>query len=290
MPSLKDLRTRIDSVKSTQKITSAMKMVAAAKLRRAQEQAENARPYADRLEKVLQSLAVDSELKHPLLSGTGRNDIHLIVIMTSDRGLCGGFNSSLIKLLRHTVEKLESQGKETKIICIGQKGRDAIRARYGKKVVRFVRDIAKPSLNYKKAYEVSEMVQEMLSHEEFDTCSILYSRFQSAIVQTPTLEQIIPLNIVSNDNEHKESDVQYIYEPSESKIVKTLLPKNLSIQIYKAMLENAASEHGARMTAMDNATRNAGDMIKEITLQYNRSRQAHITRELIEIISGAEAL
>lgn len=294
MPSLKDLRVRIASVKSTQKITSAMKMVAAAKLRRAQEQAEAARPYAERMERMLGSLAASLKGRAgapKMLAGTGKDDTHLVLVMTSDRGLCGGFNSTIVRRARQTIRAKLGAGKTVKIFCVGRKGRDALRRDFGKYIVETVTDVARPSLKFAAADAISRRVAEMFLAGEFDTLTIVYNRFKSAIAQIVTEQQLIPFAAgdataaVPGTN-----GAVYEYEPEEEEILAQLLPRNLAMQVFRALLENNASEHGARMTAMDNATRNAGDMIRGLTLRYNRTRQAYITKELIEIISGAEAL
>jgi len=293
MPSLKDLRVRINSVKSTQKITSAMKMVAAAKLRRAQEQAEAARPYAERMERMMASLAsgaVGQEGAPPLLGGTGKDDTHLVVVMTSYRGLCGGFNSSIVRGSRRLIRELEGQGKTVKIFCIGRKGRDQLRRDMGDRIVGHIDEIGRPYLRFEEAAQVAEKLIEMFEAGEFDACTIIYNRFKSAMTQIVTPQQIIPLPEPKEEDKPDLGGAIYDYEPDEQEILAELLPRNVAVQVFRALLENAASEQGARMTAMDNATRNAGDMINRLTIIYNRSRQAAITKELIEIISGAEAL
>ena len=294
MANLKELRVRIDSVKSTRKITSAMKMVAGAKLRRAQEQAEAARPYAERMERVLSSLAASAADKPeapPLLIGTGKEETHLIVVATSDRGLCGGFNSSIVRAVRHKIRELEADGKTVKLFCVGRKGRDILRREYGHLIVDFVDDIGRTRLTFDDALSITGRIQALFDAGEVDVCSISYNRFKSAISQIITDQQLIPFPVPEADEEADYGpQAVYEYEPEEEEILVELLPHNLSTQVFRALLENSASEQGARMTAMDNATRNAGDMIDSLTLQYNRTRQAHITRELIEIISGAEAL
>jgi F-type H+-transporting ATPase subunit gamma len=292
MPSLKDLRNRINSVKSTQKITSAMKMVAAAKLRRAQEQAEAARPYAGRMERMLGSLAasmVGQEGAPALLAGTGRDAVQLIVVMTSDRGLCGGFNSSIVRGARRLIGDLQSGGKQVKVLCVGRRGRDQLRRDFGGLIIGTVEDIAKPRLTFESAGRVARRISQMFEAGEFDVCTIIYNRFKSAMTQIVTTHQLIPF-AASGAAAEASSGASYEYEPDEGVILAELLPRNLSVQVYKALLENNASEQGARMTAMDSATRNAGDMINRLTINYNRTRQAYITKELIEIISGAEAL
>ena len=295
MPSLKDLRIRINSVKSTQKITSAMKMVAAAKLRRAQEQAEAARPYAERMERMLGSLAASmagQEGAPALLAGTGKDTVQLVVVMTSDRGLCGGFNSSIVRGARRLIRDLRSTGKTVKILCIGRKARDQLRRDFGDFIIGTIEDIAKPRLTFEGADGVARRIAQMFEAGEFDVCTIIYNRFKSAMTQIVTLQQLIPfaLPAAQAGAETALAGAIYEYEPDETEILAQLLPRNLSVQIYKALLENRASEEGARMTAMDSATRNATDMINRLTINYNRSRQAAITKELIEIISGAEAL
>jgi F-type H+-transporting ATPase subunit gamma len=290
MPSLKDLKIRINSVKSTQKITSAMKMVAAAKLRRAQERAEAGRPYAERMERMLGSLAAamaGREGAPALLVGNGRDQVHLVVVMTSDRGLCGGFNASIVRGARRFIRELDAAGKEIKILCVGRKGRDQLRRDYGKRIVATVDEIGKRRAGYAAAVEIAERVGAMFEAGEFDVCTIFYNKFKSAMTQLVTQAQLIPF-VAAGDA--APTDVFYEYEPDEQEILAELLPRNLAVQFYRALLENAASEEGARMTAMDSATRNAGDMINKLTINYNRSRQAYITKELIEIISGAEAL
>jgi F-type H+-transporting ATPase subunit gamma len=290
MPSLKDLKVRIASVKSTQKITSAMKMVAAAKLRRAQEQAEAARPYAERMERMLGSLA-GSMAGHDgapvLLAGTGRDQVHLVVVMTSDRGLCGGFNSTIVRAARRKIRELRELGKEVKIFCVGRKGREQLRRDLGGLIVGHIEDIGKPRLTFAGAAGVGERLAALYAAGEFDVCHIIYNKFKSAMTQIVTSQQLIPFAAPTGDGA---GDIVYEYEPDETEILEALLPRNLGVQIYRALLENKASEEGARMTAMDNATRNAGEMINKLTIFYNRSRQAYITKELIEIISGAEAV
>jgi len=299
MPNLKDLKVRIDSVKSTRKITSAMKMVAAAKLRRAQEQAEASRPYAQRMERMLGSLAAAAagQAGAPkLLAGSGSEDTHLILVATADRGLCGGFNSSIVREARRRIRKLLDDGKTVKILCVGRKGRDQLRRDYGSMIIDTVEDVAKPSLSFDKAAAIGDRVVSLFEDGEFDVCTMIYAEFRSAISQIVTPQQLIPFALPEAKDGEEESEENgldgaiYEYEPGEEEILSALLPTNISIQIFKALLENAASEHGARMTAMDNATRNAGDMINNLTLIYNRTRQAAITGELIEIISAKEAM
>ena len=299
MPSLKDLRTRINSVKSTQKITSAMKMVAAAKLRRAQEQAEAARPYAERMERMLGSVAASlgsSEGAPPLLAGTGKDDVHLLVVATSDRGLCGGFNSSIVREARRTIRELTAAGKTVRILCVGRKGRGQLIRDYGSLIVDTIDDVGRPRLGFDDAQAIANRLLALYGEDGFDVCTVVYNRFQSVITQIVTVQQLIPFGPPADGEEEEPDDSAsgakaiYDFEPEEGEILETLLPLNLSVQVYRALLENAASEQGARMAAMDNATRNAGDMIDRLTLDYNRSRQAAITSELIEIISGAEAV
>jgi F-type H+-transporting ATPase subunit gamma len=299
MPNLKDLRVRIASVRSTQKITSAMKMVAAAKLRRAQEQAEASRPYAERMARMLGSLAASAAGQQGaprLLAGSGRDEVHLLVVGTADRGLCGGFNSNIVREARRTIAALKEKGKTVKILCVGRKGRDQLRREFGEMIVDTIEDVARPALTFDRAEAIAQRVTTMFEDGEFDVCTIFYARFKSAITQIVTAQQLIPFAPAAGDGEAEEpaagpgGKAVYEYEPDEADILVELLPRNLAVQVFKALLENNASEQGARMTAMDSATRNAGDMIDRLTLTYNRTRQAYITKELIEIISGAEAL
>ncbi len=291
MASLDDLKKRITSVKSTQKITKAMKMVAAAKLKRAQESAEKGRPYSEKMNNVILNLSKgisDKETAPKLLSGTGKDKIHLCVVMTSDRGLCGGFNSNIIKKAKTYFVEILKEGKELKIITVGSKGNDQLKRQYGNKIIENISFKNSKNANYFDAEKVGRVIIEKFEKEEFDICTIFYNQFKNVITQIPQAQKIIPLNTESADeNELKDS---YEFEPDEDEILNNLLPKNISTQIFKAMLENSASEQGARMSAMDNATRNAGEMVDNLTIQYNRSRQAAITKELIEIISGAESL
>ena len=301
MPSLKDLRNRISSVKATQKITKAMQMVAAAKLRRAQAAAEAARPYAERMEKVLASLAagIGKDGNAPaLLRGTGSDKTHLLILATGERGLCGAFNASITRLCRDHANRLLREGKTVKILCIGKKGYDMLRRQMGEHIIELI-EITTKQVNFATAEPIGAKVIDLFRKGEFDVCTLFFSRFESVISQVPTALQLIPLKIPEGkgDGESAQgsakapgSDAVYEYEPDEESILDALLPRNIAVQIFRAMLENGASEQGARMSAMDNATRNAGDMIKKQTLIYNRSRQALITKELIEIISGAEAL
>ena len=290
MASLDDLKKRIASVKSTQKITKAMKMVAAAKLRRAQESAEKGRPYSEKMNNVILNLSngiSDKENAPKLLSGTGQEKTHLCVVMTSDRGLCGGFNSNIIKKAKSYFSKILDEGKELKIITVGAKGNDQLKRVYGDKIIENISFKESKNANYFDADKVGKLVIEEFEAGEFDVCIIFYNQFKNVITQIPQAQQIIPLN---NEGEENSSEESYEFEPDEDEILSNLLPKNISTQIFKAMLENSASEQGSRMSAMDNATRNAGEMVDKLTIQYNRSRQAAITKELIEIISGAESL
>jgi len=291
MASLDDLKKRIASVKSTQKITKAMKMVAAAKLRRAQENAEKGRPYSEKMNNIILNLSngiSDKENAPKLLSGTGKDKIHLCVVMTSDRGLCGGFNTNIIKRAKNYFAKLSEEGKDLKIVTVGSKGNDQLKRVYGNKIIGNISFKESKNANYFDAEKVGKMVIEKFEAEEFDICTIFYNQFKNVITQIPQAQQIIPLN-TENSEENKSQD-SYEFEPDEDEILINLLPKNISTQIFKAMLENSASEQGSRMSAMDNATRNAGEMVDKLTIEYNRSRQAAITKELIEIISGAESL
>ena len=291
MPNLKDLKNRINSVKSTRKITQAMQMVAAAKLRRAEESAAAARPYAERFNAVMAELASsvgDSDSAPKLLSGTGANQTHLLVVMTAERGLCGGFNSSIVKIARAAANKLVAEGKTVKILTVGKKGREQLRRDFESMMVGHVDLSDVKRLGYANAQSVAENVLTRFDAGEFDVASIFYSEFETVISQIPTEKQIIPATFEQAEDAGEATI--YDYEPDETEILANLLPRGIATQIFTALLENAASEQGARMSAMDNATRNAGDMIDRLTIQYNRSRQAVITNELIEIISGAEAL
>ena len=294
MASLKELRGRITSVKSTRKITSAMKMVAASKLRRAQSRAEAARPYAEAMQRMLAALARSvggRDGAPPLLAGTGRDQVHLLVPITSDRGLAGGFNSNLGRATRNLARRLEGQGKTVKILPVGRKGADYLAREFGQQVIDRVPGSGGKDVAFGAANELGERIVDMLAKGEFDVCTLIYNRFNNVMSQTPTELQLIPLSLPSNDNERGEDQgASYEFEPDEETILARLLPRNLQIQIYRAMLESAAGEQGARMTAMDSATRNAGKAIDRLTLTYNRTRQANITRELIEIISGADAV
>jgi F-type H+-transporting ATPase subunit gamma len=298
MANLKVLKGRIESVKSTRKITSAMKMVAAAKLRKAQENAEAARPYAERMERMLGSLAASigsTEGAPKLLAGTGKDDTHLLVAFTADRGLCGGFNGSIVRRVRQMVKQLKGQGKTVKVLFVGSKAHDVLKRELGDGVVDVVKGIGKKGVEYSEGAGVAGKITEMFENGEFDVCTVVFNRFQSAMTQIVTEQQLIPFAPAEDaDNDNDKADegagATYIFEPDEEEILADLLPGNLSVQVFQAMLESAASEHGARMSAMDSATRNAGEMIDKLTLTYNRTRQAVITSELIEIISGAEAL
>ncbi len=288
MASLKDLRNRIASVKATQKITKAMQMVAAAKLRRAQMAAEAARPYAERMESVLANLASGVTGSGPaLLTGNGKADTHLLVVATAERGLCGGFNTSIVRLAREKALALQAEGKTVKILCIGKKGYDQLRRQFEKQIVDLIDLRSVRQIGFENADPIGKKIIAMFEQGEFDVATLFYSKFRSVILQIPTAQQLIPAEI---PGERAVSSAAYEYEPGQDEILATLLPRNISVQIFRALLENAASEQGARMSAMDNATRNAGDMIKKQTTIYNRTRQAMITKELIEIISGAEAL
>ncbi len=295
MASLKDLRNRIRSVRSTQKITSAMKMVAASRLRRAQEQALAARPYAERMERMLGSLAANlrNQPNAPkLLAGTGSDQTHLLLVATSDRGLAGGFNATILREARRTLRALQRDGKTVKLFTVGRKGRDALRRDNAKLIVESLIEVGRPRLTFANAEDIAGRLVERFEAGEFDTCTVVFNRFKSAISQIVTKQQLIPF-AVPETKEKDRADTKgaiYTFEPEENEILADLLPRNLAVQIFTALLENAASEQGARMTAMDNATRNAGEMIDRLNITYNRSRQAAITKELIEIISGAEAL
>lgn len=291
MPSLKDLRNRIASVKATQKITKAMQMVAAAKLRRAQAAAEAARPYAERMDMVLANVAGGMSGSGPaLLAGNGRDQVHLLLVCTAERGLCGAFNSSIVRLAREHANRLAATGKTVKIFCVGKKGYEQLRRQFEAQIVANMEFRAVKQIGYEQADEVGTRVREMFAAGEFDVCTLFYSRFKSVIAQIPTAQQLVPANIVRTEQPSAAARPDYEYEPEQAELLEALLPRNVSVQIFRALLENAASEQGSRMSAMDNATRNAGDMIKKQTQKYNRTRQAMITKELIEIISGAEAL
>ena len=302
MPSLRDFRDRIKSVKSTRKITSAMKMVAASKLRKAQEQAEASQPYARAMAAMMARVAknvIINESSSKLLVGTGSDQKHLIVVVTSDRGLCGGFNANIIRDVRHHIQKLLAEDKEVKLVCAGRKGDDLLRRGHRDKIMqRFLGVTGKSKVDFVDANEITQYVLEQFEAGAFDVCTLAYNVFESVLKQTPRLQQIIPFNLDHIEEEEGAQPAQdqgalispYSFEPDEEEILNALLPRNIGVQIYRALLDSSAGEQAARMTAMDNATRNAGDMIKDLTLQYNRARQAYITKELIEIISGAEAL
>ena len=289
MPSLKDLKNRINSVKSTRKITSAMKMVAAAKLRRAQEAAEAARPFAERMENVLGNLskaAKGSPTAPKLLAGTGEDQVHMLIVATSERGLCGGFNSQIVRKVRQDIAKLQQDGKTIKILTVGKKGREQLKRDYEELLVDHIDLSAVKKLGYENAAEIAADILRRFDGGEFDIATLYFNEFQSVLTQVPTGLQLIPAEFEDDGSD----GTNYEYEPDEEEILADLLPRNIATQVFRGLLENAASEQGARMTAMDNATRNAGDMIDKLTIQFNRSRQAAITGELIEIISGAEAL
>ena len=291
MPSLKDLKNRISSVQSTQKITKAMQMVAAAKLRRAQESAESARPYAERMNDVLAGLAAaykGREDAPKLLGGNGNDQTHLLIVATAERGLCGGFNSSIARLARDHANKLKAEGKTVKILCVGKKGHDVLKRLFADEIEDLITLREVKQIGYSNAQDIGERVLAMFDKGEFDVATLFYSKFKSVISQIPTAHQLIPASF--EETEESGEATNYEYEPSEEAILEDLLPRNVSVQIFHALLENGAGEMGAKMSAMDNATRNAGDMIKKLEISYNRQRQAQITKELIEIISGAEAL
>ena len=291
MASLDDLKKRISSVKSTQKITKAMKMVAAAKLRKAQEGAEKGRPYSEKMHNIILNLSKnisDKENAPKLLFGSGNNNIHLCIVMTSDRGLCGGFNSNIIKKAKKYFQQKQDEGKTIKIITVGSKGYDQLKRQFGDNIIEKISFKESKNANFFDAEKVGKIIIEKFLSKEFDICTIFYNKFKNVISQIPQEQQIIPLE--TKDNDENKLDDNYEFEPEEDEILANLLPKNISTQIFKAMLENSASEQGSRMSAMDNATRNAGEMVDKLTIEYNRSRQAAITKELIEIISGAESL
>ncbi|MDO8981016.1 MAG: F0F1 ATP synthase subunit gamma [Afipia sp.] len=292
MASLKDMRVRIASTKATQKITKAMQMVAASKLRRAQTAAEAARPYAERMDAVISNIAgaaAGSGTAPALLAGTGNDKVHLLLVCTGERGLSGAFNSSIVRLARERALSLMSQGKEVKFFCVGRKGYEQLRRQFDKQIVGNVELRSVKVLGFKNAEDIAKKVVAMFEAGDFDVCTLFYSRFKSVIAQVPTAQQIIPLVLEEKEATNGAAAV-YDYEPAEDEILSSLLPRNLAVQIFRALLENNASFYGAQMSAMDNATRNAGDMIRKQTLIYNRTRQAMITKELIEIISGAEAI
>jgi len=291
MASLDDLRKRIVSVKSTQKITKAMKMVAAAKLRKAQESAEKGRPYSEKMQNIILNLteSISDPANAPkLLVGTGKEQVQLCIVMTSDRGLCGGFNSNICRLAKNYFLKILKEGKELKIITVGSKGHDQLKREYGKYIISKLSFKDKKKISFVEADEVGKIIIDLFNKNEFDKCILFYNNFKNVITQIPQAQQIIPSE--KKESSKKNDDVFYEFEPDEDEILEDLLPKNISTQVFKAFLENSASEQGSRMTAMDNATRNAGDLVNKLTIVYNRSRQASITKELIEIISGAESL
>ena len=293
MPSLDDLKKRIKSVKSTQKITKAMKMVAAAKLRKAQESAEQGRPYSEKMQNIISNLirSINDPTNAPkLLVGTGEDKIHLCVVMTADRGLCGGFNSNICKLAKTYFKKALKDGKELKIITVGSKGLDQLKREYNKFIIEKISFKDKKNISFLEAEEIGKKIINLFEKKQFDKCILFFNNFKNVITQIPQAQQIIPTEILDIKNEKDQQKAFYEFEPDEDEILDDLLPKNISTQVFKAFLENAASEQGSRMTAMDNATRNAGDLVDKLTINYNRSRQASITKELIEIISGAESL
>ena len=292
MPSLDDLKKRISSVKSTQKITKAMKMVAAAKLRRAQESAENGRPYSEKMNNIILNLSnsiMDKNNASKFLVGTGKNNIHLCVVPTADKGLCGGFNTNICRKAKNYFEKILREEKTLKIFTVGSKGHDQLKRAYGSYIVEEINFKGFKKITYKEAEQVGNKIIKLFNESQFDVCKIFYNQFKNVMTQIPQAQQIIPIESKKNE-ERTDPDNSYEFEPEENEILDNLLPRNISTQIFKAFLENAASEQGSRMTAMDSATRNAGDLVDKLTITYNRSRQAAITKELIEIISGAESL
>ena len=292
MPSLDDLKKRIKSVKSTQKITKAMKMVAAAKLKKAQDNAEKGRPYSEKIQNIIFNLTKsisDPSNAPKLLTGNGNSKIHLCLVMTADRGLCGGFNTNICKLAKQHIRKMLSEKKQVKIITVGSKGHDQIKNEFGDYIIENLSFKEKKQITFKEANDIGKKIIDLFDKDQFDKCYLFYNNFKNVITQIPHSEQIIPAPVKEKETT-KEDKPGYEFEPDEDEILEDLLPKNISTQIYKAFLENAASEQGSRMTAMDNATRNAGDLVDKLTINYNRSRQASITKELIEIISGAESL
>jgi len=292
MPSLDDLKKRISSVKSTQKITKAMKMVAAAKLRRAQESAEKGRPFSEKMNNIILNLSnsiSDKKNASKFLVGTGKDNVHLCVVITADRGLCGGFNTNICRKAKIYFEQILKERKILKIFTVGSKGYDQLKRNYGKYIVDKINFKGVKKITYKEAEEIGTKIIKLFNESQFDVCKIFYNKFKNVITQIPQAQQIIPVES-QKDDKNKKSDDFYEFEPEEEEILENLLPRNISTQIFKAFLENAASEQGSRMTAMDNATRNAGDLVEKLTITYNRSRQAAITKELIEIISGAESL
>lgn len=292
MPSLRDYRDRIASVKSTRKITSAMKMVAASKLKKAQEAAEASQPYARAMAGMIARVAagVKGDAGPKLLVGTGADQRHILVVVSADRGLCGGFNSNLVRYTRNEVRRLKADGKDVKIICVGRKARDVLKREFAPLIIETITGLGgKSKLGFSEAQKVSDLVLDLFNRGEFDVCSLVYNQFVSVLTQKPNTQQLIPFVVAANENQDAAS-APYSFEPEEDVILADLLPKNISVQIFRALLDSAAGEQAARMTAMDNATRNAGDMIKNLSIKYNRARQAYITKELIEIISGAEAV
>ena len=296
MANLKDLRNRISSVKSTQKITSAMKMVAAAKLRRAQERVESARPYAEKMQRIISSIAdnvTSPEIFPPILMGREKDNTHLIIVASSDRGLCGGFNTNIIKAAKELMNNLENKGKKVKFLCVGKKGKEQITRFYKDKMINVETDFSQAKIDFSEISDFTKKITEMFDKEEFDSCTFIYAKFRSAIQQNIIKQKLIPFTKVDSQEKESVTDKEkevYDFEPQECEILPSLIPANITTQIFHGLLENYASEQGARMTAMDSATRNASDMIDDLTLFYNRTRQAVITKELIEIISGAEAV
>ncbi len=292
MPSLKDLKNRIASVKATQKITKAMQMVAAAKLRRAQEAAEAARPYSERMASVMANIsgAVSGDDAPRLMAGTGKDDVHLLVVCTAERGLCGGFNTQIARFARLHAKELQSQGKDVKILCVGKKGYDQLKREFDGMIIDRVDLREVKNIGFANAEDIANRISTLFNAGEFDICTLFYSEFKSVISQVPTAQQLIPAKIEASEEDAQGSDAAYDYEPDANEILEDIIPRNIKVQILRALLENVAGEMGAKMSAMDNATRNAGDMIDKLTMSYNRQRQAQITKELIEIISGAEAL
>ena len=299
MPSLKDFRDRIDSVKSTRKITSAMKMVAASKLKRAQTQAEASQPYAQYMAEMLDRLISNTTMNDStpqLLAGTGKEDTHLLVVITSDRGLCGGFNAYVSRMAAEKTRSLLAEGKDVQLLCVGRKGRDVLKREFPDRIIGFFKGPGKKGLSFADAHAISQDILGRFENGEFDVCHVVYNIFKSVIAQIPTSQQMIPFSVENSDDDTSTEEetagakALYEFEPSEDRILEDLLPLNLGTQIFRALLDSAAGEQAARMTAMDNATRNAGEKIDELTLTYNRARQAYITKELIEIISGAEAV
>ena len=291
MPSLDDLKKRITSVKSTQKITKAMKMVASAKLRKAQESAEKGRPFSDKMNNIIINLSnsiSDRENASKFLVGTGKNSVHLCVVITADRGLCGGFNTNICRKAKNYFQKILKEGKTLKIFTVGSKGNDQLKRTYGKYIIEKINYKGFKKITYKEAENIAKKIIKLFNESQFDVCKIFYNKFKNVITQEPQEQQIIPIENIKKEDKKQENF--YEFEPEENEILEDLLPRNISTQIFKAFLENAASEQGSRMTAMDNATRNAGDLVDKLTVTYNRSRQAAITKELIEIISGAESL